>query len=235
MLFSSFAAKKWTVLKLISWKHSFKILNEESEMTKKKKQALDNLLSTGRISQSTYEQFNKEINNAIAEIEKQQNTLLDKMNSTTEQLEGQIKTLEMLLANFEIQHVTGEVEDETYQREISLLSVGLETARQELDIVKEAINQLISGIQTPAADAVIKQEAEPQPKESIEVPTAEAKIVEQPVPIVEEKLQETSECAEGSESNSSHITQEEKQEVFKSADESQPTETNTEGEEKQET
>jgi len=38
------------VLNLISWKHSFNRLNEEFEMAKKKKQALDNLFETGRIS-----------------------------------------------------------------------------------------------------------------------------------------------------------------------------------------
>lgn len=54
---------------LISWKHSFKRLNEEYEMAKKKKQALDNFLSVGRISQSTYDSFDKEIQEAIAETE----------------------------------------------------------------------------------------------------------------------------------------------------------------------
>jgi hypothetical protein len=225
------------VSKLISWKHSFKILNEESEMAKKKKETLDNLLNTGRISQPTYEQFNEEINNAIEEIEKQQNALLEKMNSTTEQLEGQIKTLETLLANFEIQHVTGEIEEESYQREISLLSVGLETARQELGIVKEAVSQLVSCMQPPEMEAVAKQEVETQIQENIDVPKTEVEIAEQPVPVVEEKLQESSppvENVEVNESDSFRDQQEESQEAFKSGDESQPTETNTEGEEKQE-
>jgi len=81
-------------------------------MAKKKKQALDNLLSNGRISQSTHELFNKEIADVIAEIGRQQRDLLEKMKFKVRELEGQIKTLEMLLANFEIQHVTGEVDEE---------------------------------------------------------------------------------------------------------------------------
>ena len=72
------------MLKLISWKHSFKRLNEENEMTKKKKQALDNLLNTGKISQSTYDLFNNEIDEAITEIERQEKALLEKMNSKME-------------------------------------------------------------------------------------------------------------------------------------------------------
>jgi hypothetical protein len=147
VLFLSFAAKKWMVLELISWKHSFRKLTEENEMAKKKKQALDNLLNSGRISQSTYELIGNEIGEAIAEIERQQQALLEKMNSKMADLEEQIKMLEMLLANSEIQHVTGEVDDEVYLRETNLLSTGLETSRQELSSIRDAVNQLSTGIQ----------------------------------------------------------------------------------------
>jgi chromosome segregation ATPase len=147
VLFLSFAAKKWMVLELISWKHSFRKLTEENEMAKKKKQALDNLLNSGRISQSTYELIGNEIGEAIAEIERQQQALLEKMNSKMADLEEQIKMLEMLLANSEIQHVTGEVDEEVYLRETNLLSTGLETSRQELSSIRDAVNQLSTGIQ----------------------------------------------------------------------------------------
>jgi len=206
---SFFYAKKWTVLKLISWKHSFKRLNEEYEMARKKKQALDNLLNSGRISQSTYELFNNEIAEAILEIERQQKDLLDKMNSKMKELEGQIKTLEMLFANFEIQHVIGEVEEEVYQREISLLSMGLETARKELDAVKDALNQLSTSMQIPAAEVVEQQEIKPQAPENVEV-------VEQQVSTVEV-----------AEMGSSQTPQEKPQETLQGAEESQSKETET--------
>ena len=212
MLFSCFAAKKLAMLKLISWKHSFKRLSEESEMAKKKRQALDNLLSTGRISQSTYELFNEEIENAIAEVERQQKALLEKMNSNMGELEGQIKTLEILFANFEIQHVTGEVDEDVYQREINLLSAGLEVARHELEVVREALNQLSSGIQISASDVVVEQKMETQSSEK------EVKVAEEKLPA------SSAESVEISEAGCSQASQEE----------TQPTETATEGEEKQE-
>ncbi len=219
MLFSCFAAKKLVMLKLISWKHSFKRLSEESEMAKKKRQALDNLLNTGRISQSTYERFNEEIDNAIAEVERQQKALLEKMNSKMGEIEEQIKTLEILFANFEIQHVTGEVDEDVYQREINLLSAGLETARRELEIVRDAWNQLSSGMQISASDVVVEQKVETQPSEK------EVKVAEEPVSAVEEKLPASSvECVEISEAGSSQASQ----------GEAQSTETTAEGEEKQE-
>jgi hypothetical protein len=222
MLSVSFAAKKWTVQELISWKRSFKKLTEENEMAKKKKEALNNLLSTGRISQSTYDLFNNEIDEAIAEIEKQQKALLEKMNSKMEELGAQIKTLEMLLANSEIQHVTGEVNDEVYQREISILSMGIETAKQELDTVREAVNQLSSGTQVSTPEMVIQQKIEPQPEGT--------EVSEPKVEVAEEKLPEPPiERVEVKETDSFQAQQETQQ----NPEESQP-ETAAEGEEKQE-
>lgn len=156
------------VFNLIPWKSSFKRLNKECETVMKKKNALDNLLKTGRISQSTHEMFNKEIADAVEDLDRQRKDLLEKMNSKIRGLEEQIRTLEVLLANFEIQHVAGEVSEEVYQREISLLSTGLEATRQELEAVKEAFNNLSSDISAPMNDVAV-QETEAQPSENAEV------------------------------------------------------------------
>jgi hypothetical protein len=228
MLFPSFVAKKWMVLELISWKHSFRKLTEENEMAKKKKEALDNLLNAGRISQSTYDMFSGEIGEAIAEIERQQKALVEKMSSKMEELEEQIKTLEMFLANFEIQHVTGEVDEEVYQREIGILSMGIETAKQELGTVREAVSQLSSGIQVASPEVVVQQKIEPQPEES--------GISEPNVEVVEEKLPEPPvERVEAKETDSFQPQQENPQETSQGTEESQTTETVAEGQEKQET
>jgi len=237
------------VLKLTWWKHSFERLNEEYEMAKRKKQALDNLLNSGRISQSTYESFNKEIDEAIAEIERQQENLLEKMNSKMGELEQHVKTLEMLLANFEIQHVAGEIDEEVYQREIDLLSMGLETARRELDVVREAVNQLSSGMQILTTETVVPQEMEPQPAESVEAsPQLEVEVTEETIPVVEsEETPEESveqnlpeppvESVEGGETESFRSpqeAQEEPQETSQNPEETQSMETEAEGEERQE-
>lgn len=157
--------------KLISWKHSFRRLNEEYDVARKKRQALDKLLDTGKISQSTHGIFNKEIDDAIADIEKQQKALLEKMAAKVVELEGQIKTLEILLANFEIRHVTGEIDEAAYQRENDLLTAGLDAAKQELDEVKDATDQLASG------DFMI-DEAEPPPQQN-EVAQPEVKFIDE--------------------------------------------------------
>ena len=83
---------------MISWKYTYKRLNEEYELAKKKQQALDNLLASGKIAQSTRDSFNNEITAAIAAIEKQQKDLVEGMHGKTMELENQLKTLESLLA-----------------------------------------------------------------------------------------------------------------------------------------
>ncbi|HLN89623.1 MAG TPA: CdvA-like protein, partial [Candidatus Binatia bacterium] len=139
---------------MISWKYTFKHLNEEYEIAKKKKQALDNLFVTGKISQSTRDSFTGDINSAITEIESQRKDLAEKMQAKTQELENQLKTLEMLLANYEIQHVVGEIDEESYGREINLLATTLDTTRNELGVIKQAIDQVFppaQPIQAPAA------------------------------------------------------------------------------------
>jgi hypothetical protein len=181
---SSFVPKNSTVLKLMSWKHSFKRLNEEYEIAQKKKQALDNLFEIGKISQSTRDSFNDEIVAAMAEIEKQQKELLAKMQVKMHGLESQIKTLEMLLANYEIQHVVGEIEEDVYQREITLLSTGLESAKQELDAITDAANQLYP---PPAT------ETEPSPSPELDTASATEMPAVENVPIAPAEVEAATE------------------------------------------
>ena len=187
---------------MISWKHSFKRLNEEYELTQKKKQALDSLYENGKISQATRDSFDNDINAVITEIEKQQNALLAKMQEKTQELESQITTLERLLANYEIQHVVGEIEEEMYQREITLISTGLESARHELNIIKEATSQLCPTIDAPIAepDLVVEENeaevAQDEPTEDIaNVPAGieapEAPVSQEPAIDMEETASES--------------------------------------------
>ena len=242
MLFPSFIVRSRTVLKLISWEHPFERLNEEYEMTRRKKEALDNLLNAGKISQSTYDLFTQKIDEAIAEIERQQKALLEKMNSKAGELKQHIKTLEMLFANFEIRHVTGEVDEDVYQREVNLLSTGLEAARRELDTVEEAVNQLSSDMPFQKTDIDVPQETEPETTEEIETPQSETEKLEETPQIIEiEKTPEETiestlpeppvESTESSDSDNFEDIQEteetwqDEQETWQDTEETQPMET----------
>ena len=168
----SFRLRNYTVLNLILWKYSFNRLKEEFEMAKKKKQALDNLFETGRISQTTHNNFDNDISAVILDIEKQQQALLNKMQNTTQELDSQISILESLLANYELQHAVGEIEEDIYQSEIGLLNSGLETARRELEKVNDAVSQLSPPIEPKIDESLIDS-----------VPTCNEPLEETNIPI----------------------------------------------------
>jgi hypothetical protein len=167
---------------LISWKHSFNRLNEEYEIARKKQQALDGLYEKGKISQSTHDSFNMEIAAAITEIEKQQQDLLHKMHAKTVELQDQIKILEKLLANYEIQHVTGEIDENTYNLEINLLSNGLETAKNELQTVNDAVIKLCPPtIAAPTIDDIITEDIATEPVEASAIEETQELAAETPI------------------------------------------------------
>lgn len=173
------------VKKLISWKNSINRLNEEHKTAEKKKQALDNLLNNGRISESTHTLFNREIDELLTEVEKQRKDLLDKMTSKMMKLDDQIRVLEMLLADFEIRHVSDEIDEETYRRETDLLCTGLDTARQELEAVREAADQISSNNERE------QQDLEASPTENTASP--DARLMEDSAEDVEKEQAESQE------------------------------------------
>jgi len=148
---------------MISWKYSLEKINGELELAKKKREALDKLRGENKVSQLTYDSFSNEIAEAIAEIEAKQSTLVEKLKAKVSELEQQMKTLEYLLVNSEIRHVSEEIEEEAYVREHNVLALGLETTRQELDEIKEAIFSLTGqDISTPAPPTTQIEEGKPQ-------------------------------------------------------------------------
>lgn len=117
-------------------------INGELELATKKKQALDKLLNEGKVSQTTYDSFSEEVAQAIEEIENRQKTLVQKMESKISELEQQMRTLESLLVNSEIRHISDELENDAYDRECNVLSLGLETTKSELDEIREAVSTI---------------------------------------------------------------------------------------------
>ena len=102
-------------------------------------------------------------------------------------MENQLKTLETLLASYEIQHVAGEIDEDIYEREISLLTTGLETTKNELNTIKQVTNHFLlqQHQQLPSqlwhdSEVAPAVEAAPAPV-IVEAPTIET--VAEPAPI----------------------------------------------------
>ena len=161
------------------WKESFEKINSELELVRKKKEALENLLNSGRISQSTYEYYSKELEEAEKDIENRRKALIEKVNLRMENLEKQLQVLEMLFADVEISHAVGELDDETYTRQRDTLAAGLDFAKKELDSLKE----FTFNLETPSVEQASEQVVVEAEEQAAEV-TAEGAVEEQ----VEERL-----------------------------------------------
>lgn len=171
---------------LVTWKDLFEKINAELDLTKRKKQALENLHDSGRVSQFVYECLNKELNEEIEQTDARRKALAEKMTSRLNELEEQRIALEMFLANDEMAYVAGEINEEIHSKESGALDLGLEATRQELSWIKEVIVQLVpkeneaSAPQTASepADAaestttetVVEKTADAAPAVSVEVP-----------------------------------------------------------------
>ena len=164
------------------WKESFEKINSELELIKQKRNALENLLNSGRISQTTYEYYSKELAELEEEIENRRKALVDKMNAKISHLENQLQVLEMLFTEIEISHAVGKMDEETYNRQRDALSTGLEFARQELNALKDTLSSVEpfkAEAEAPAEQQILTEEAV---KEIVQVPTEpqeEEKVEEQ--------------------------------------------------------
>jgi len=145
-------------------------------MTSRKKQALENLHTAGRISQFAYECLNKELTDEIEQVEARRKVLAEKMTSKLNELEEQRMALEMFLANTEMAHVAGEIDDEIHAKESSALDLGLDATKQELNWIKEVALQLV-------------------PKET-ETPPTQEQVETTEVTAGETDIEKTSEAAE---------------------------------------
>lgn len=154
-------------------KSSSEIIKNELETTKRKKQALDNIFSAGKISQATYDYITKDLDEAINEVESRQKILVDKLTSKISELEEQTIALEMFLANLEIGHATGEFDDELYQRESGYLSLGLENAKRELTNIRDTLLSIIPEEVTPTPAPESPETVEAEAEKTEEAPTEE--------------------------------------------------------------
>ena len=157
------------------WKYSFELVTKELDLTKKKKQALDDLYGSDRISGSTYDYLAKELTDASADLEGHLRTLMDKMTARAKELEEQVNTLELFLASLEIHYVAGDVDEETYGKQNNAILLGLEATREELGSIKSSLSEVVSGAaETPTVPTI---KAEPVVSTSSEVTEIEEETV----------------------------------------------------------
>lgn len=174
---------------MFGWRSYFEKIKVELETAERKKHALNSLLERGKISKETFDVFNAEIDATIQEIEKQKLKLLEKMNNKARELENHIKILEKMLANFEIQRVGGEIDEESYKSGVEAVIAGIENAKNELKVITELVNQLTNPITTCKST---EQSIQETPKPTVELISHIEKVEEPQNTIQVEVIEQSS-------------------------------------------
>lgn len=130
------------VFDLSSWKQSFETISRELKLAKKKKQALDELLAKGRMSQPTFEHLAESLTDNIREFESHQITLAQNMSNRAGELESQIQFLEQFLASLEIHRIGHSISEESYIQNKNVFRMGLDATETELNLIKSSLKDL---------------------------------------------------------------------------------------------
>lgn len=126
------------------WKVDAEKLMKEFALAHKRLQALDLLMQEGRITQYVYTDLRKTYETATAELEEMRKILIEKLKARADEVETQVRDLEKFLANIEVQHMTGEIDDEAYQLATNSLKLGL----SQLTAEKKDVETLLAEITT---------------------------------------------------------------------------------------
>jgi len=164
------------------WKESFEKINGELELIRQKRNALENLLNSGRISQTTYEYYSKELAELEEEIENRRKALVKKMNAKISDLENQLQVLEMFFVDIEISHAVGKIDEETYTRQRDALNTGLEFAKQELHTLKDTLSSVEpfkAEAETPTEQPTLTEQAAEETMQTPVEASEEKKVEEQ--------------------------------------------------------
>ena len=121
---------------------SFENIIKKTESVRRQRQALENLLKEGRISQDTYGQLVKGIENSLAEIEMRKKTLTNEAASKIDELKNLIELLELRLADTQIRYSTERINEESFERERTTYALGLESMKFETQNLRNTLKRL---------------------------------------------------------------------------------------------
>ncbi len=114
------------------------LLASELERAKRKKQALERLLETGKISQITYDKFMEEIDDEIGNIEERKSVYSRELAQRVKELENLIEIMKQYQAKVQIGFSAGEISEQQFKREKEIFESGTKELRREMESLQKA-------------------------------------------------------------------------------------------------
>jgi DNA repair exonuclease SbcCD ATPase subunit len=121
---------------------SFETVIKRMESVRRQRRALENLLKADRISQGTYDQLIKGIENRLAEIEMRKGALANETAAKIDELKNLIELFELRLADTQIRYSAERINEENFEHERTIYTLGLESMRREIQNLRNALKRL---------------------------------------------------------------------------------------------
>jgi chromosome segregation ATPase len=120
----------------------FEKVVESINASNKRLHTLMELAKSGRISQSTFEYLKRGYESEARSIEERRKSLLEGLENYFNEMDQQIKSVEKRIVSIEERYAVGEIDEESYRKQIEALQVILQGIVEEFESVKKSINIL---------------------------------------------------------------------------------------------
>jgi hypothetical protein len=143
----------------------------------RKDEALKDLLDKKKITAEVYQDLHTSFTNVLTQLKKDAQLIIDESGIEIDRCQDEITSLSYAIANLEIEHEIGKVDDENYRTAFGLLQDTLRRATSEktdFELTKSRLSSVLLGDQSTNAQKTNKVYAE-------QVTNAATKLPEPPV------------------------------------------------------
>ena len=143
----------------------------------RKDEALKDLVDKKKITNEVYQDLHSSFSSVLTQLKKDAQVIIDESAVEIDRCQDEITSLSYAIANLEIEHEIGKVDDENYRMAFSLLQDTLRratTEKTDFELTKSKLSGVLLGDQSQSAQKINKVYAE-------QVTNAASKLPEPPV------------------------------------------------------
>lgn len=138
-----------------AWKSKSNTFSEEYTSTLQRIRVIQELYGRGEVSQEIYEEFSKQNESILNDLEARRSTLVTILKDEVDRLNTKIKGLQTFIANIKVEHLTGDIDDQAYATANDAVQVGLEKVyieKKDLETTLAEITKLNPTLAAPMPD-----------------------------------------------------------------------------------
>jgi hypothetical protein len=139
------------------------VLCDEIPLLWRKDQAIKDLNDKKKILPELFQEMHSSFESVLSQLKKDAKVIIDESAVEIARCEEEIKSLSYAIANLELEHEIGQVDDDTYKTAFSLLQESLKrasTEKTDYDLTKSKVSSILLGEQAVQAPRTSKVYAE---------------------------------------------------------------------------